>query len=249
LWVTTAAITAFATSKWPIRQSGAKLIEDRVVDVVVAVGPNFFYTVTLPVTLWFFDRGIRGTEREEKVLFIDARKIFRQCADSERNEMEKSKVIGALAIAGAAIASFGTLLPFVTMQTIFGSFSINFIDGDGKFVVLAGAVMAAAGIAYLFGKRLWPLIGLGALGGLFVLVTDTANLNHAISSANLGATSPPNLAAISSANLGALAQVEPGIGLYLCWIGMLIALASAVWGAVARYPAIRKSWPSPRYHD
>ena len=34
-----------------------QLIEARAVDVMVAVGSNFFYTVTLPCTLWFFDRG------------------------------------------------------------------------------------------------------------------------------------------------------------------------------------------------
>ena len=34
-----------------------KLIEAGAVDVMVAVGSNFFYTVTLPCTLWFFDRG------------------------------------------------------------------------------------------------------------------------------------------------------------------------------------------------
>ncbi|MEI6309657.1 MAG: class I SAM-dependent DNA methyltransferase [bacterium] len=34
-----------------------QLIEARAVDVMVAVGANFFYTVTLPCTLWFFDRG------------------------------------------------------------------------------------------------------------------------------------------------------------------------------------------------
>ena len=34
-----------------------KLIEAGAVDVMVAVGPNFFYTVTLPCTLWFFDKG------------------------------------------------------------------------------------------------------------------------------------------------------------------------------------------------
>ena len=34
-----------------------KLIEAGAVDVMVAVGPNFFYTVTLPCTLWFLDRG------------------------------------------------------------------------------------------------------------------------------------------------------------------------------------------------
>ena len=62
-----------------------KLIEDRLVDVMVAVGPNFFYTVTLPVTLWFLDRGKRGTERADQVLFIDARKIFRQIDRAHRD--------------------------------------------------------------------------------------------------------------------------------------------------------------------
>src|ERR1019366_7666039 len=37
-----------------------KLVAEKAVDVVVAVGSNFFYTVTLPVTLWFLDRGKRG---------------------------------------------------------------------------------------------------------------------------------------------------------------------------------------------
>src|SRR5260370_12394847 len=62
-----------------------KLIADKAVDVIVAVGSNFFYTVTLPVTLWFLDRGKRGTEREDKVLFIDARKIFRQVDRAHRD--------------------------------------------------------------------------------------------------------------------------------------------------------------------
>src|ERR1039457_2676115 len=55
-----------------------KLFQDRCVDVIVSVGPNFFYTVTLPVTLWFLDTGKRNSEHADKVLFIDARKIFRQ---------------------------------------------------------------------------------------------------------------------------------------------------------------------------
>ncbi len=62
-------------SELAIRQ---KLIKDGLVDVIVSVGPNFFYTVTLPVTLWFFDKGKRGTEREDRVLFINATKTFRQ---------------------------------------------------------------------------------------------------------------------------------------------------------------------------
>jgi type I restriction enzyme M protein len=66
-----------------------KLIAEKAVDIIVAVGSNFFYTVTLPVTLWFFDRGKRGTQREDKVLFIDARKIFRQIDRAHRDWLPK----------------------------------------------------------------------------------------------------------------------------------------------------------------
>jgi type I restriction enzyme M protein len=59
-----------------------ELLESGAVDVVVSVGPNFFYTVTLPCTLWFFDRG--KTDRKKKVLFIDARNIFRQIDRAHR---------------------------------------------------------------------------------------------------------------------------------------------------------------------
>jgi type I restriction enzyme M protein len=62
-----------------------KLIAAHAVDVVVAVAPNFFYTVTLPVTLWFLDRGKRGTDREGEILFIDARKIFHQIDRAHRD--------------------------------------------------------------------------------------------------------------------------------------------------------------------
>jgi type I restriction enzyme M protein len=66
------------------------------VDVIVAVGPNLFYTVTLPCTLWFFDkakaghprpsdgRGAGGEGRADKVLFIDARHIYRQVDRAHR---------------------------------------------------------------------------------------------------------------------------------------------------------------------
>ena len=62
-----------------------KLIEEGVVDVIVSVGSNFFYTVTLPCTLWFLDKGKRGTAREDEVLFIDARKIYNQIDRAHRD--------------------------------------------------------------------------------------------------------------------------------------------------------------------
>jgi type I restriction enzyme M protein len=69
-------------SEQAIRQ---KLIESGGVDVIVSVGPNFFYTVTLPCTLWFFDRAKSETERGDKVLFIDARHIYRQIDRAHRD--------------------------------------------------------------------------------------------------------------------------------------------------------------------
>ncbi len=62
-----------------------KLIEDGVVDVIVSVGSNFFYTVTLPCTLWFLDRGKKDGAREDNVLFIDARNIYRQIDRAHRD--------------------------------------------------------------------------------------------------------------------------------------------------------------------
>lgn len=61
-------------SEQEIRQ---KLIEDDAVDVMVAVSSNFFYTVTLPCALWFLDKN-KPAHNKGKVLFIDARHIFRQ---------------------------------------------------------------------------------------------------------------------------------------------------------------------------
>ena len=62
-----------------------QLIEARSVDVMVAVGPNLFYTVTLPCTLWFLDRGKTNTSRADTVLFLDARHIYRQIDRAHRD--------------------------------------------------------------------------------------------------------------------------------------------------------------------
>ena len=70
------------SSEQELRQ---KLIEARAVDVMVAVGPNMFYTVTLPCTLWFLDRGKAKTQRADTVLFIDARHIYRQVDRAHRD--------------------------------------------------------------------------------------------------------------------------------------------------------------------
>jgi len=63
-----------------------QLVQSDAVDVIVSVGPNFFYTVTLPCTLWFFDAAkTRNAGRRDKVLFVDARNIFRQIDRAHRD--------------------------------------------------------------------------------------------------------------------------------------------------------------------
>jgi type I restriction enzyme M protein len=62
-----------------------QLIEAKAVDVMVSAGTNMFYTVTLPSTLWFFDRGKVGTARENTVLFLDARHLYRQIDRAHRD--------------------------------------------------------------------------------------------------------------------------------------------------------------------
>lgn len=62
-----------------------KLIKSGAVDVMVAVGPNMFYTVALPCTLWFLDRGKKQTPRADKVLFLDALHTYRQVDRAHRD--------------------------------------------------------------------------------------------------------------------------------------------------------------------
>lgn len=55
-----------------IRES---LVKTGAVDVMVSVGNNFFYTKSLPCSLWFFDKA-KPESIKDKVLFIDARNYY-----------------------------------------------------------------------------------------------------------------------------------------------------------------------------
>ncbi|MFH1601661.1 MAG: class I SAM-dependent DNA methyltransferase [Candidatus Shapirobacteria bacterium] len=53
-----------------------KLIEEDLVDVMIAVGSNMFLNVTLSCTLWFFDKDKKNSSRKGKTLFINAQDIY-----------------------------------------------------------------------------------------------------------------------------------------------------------------------------
>ena len=71
-------------SEADIRQ---QLIKSNVIDCMLTLPKNMFYTVTLPATLWFFDKAKKSNDH--KILFIDARNIFRQVTRSLREFTEE----------------------------------------------------------------------------------------------------------------------------------------------------------------
>lgn len=58
-----------------------RLIRDGIVSCMLSLPKNMFYTVTLPATLWFFDK---ARTDDKRILFIDARNIFRQIDRAHR---------------------------------------------------------------------------------------------------------------------------------------------------------------------
>ena len=56
-----------------------EIIDTGAVDVMVSIGNKFFYTVTLPCALWFFDRSKEKDEvRKDQVLMLDLRNVYRK---------------------------------------------------------------------------------------------------------------------------------------------------------------------------
>ena len=68
-------------SEYKIRR---KLIEEGIISQMVTLPSNMFSSVTLPATLWFFDRHKPQTDKKDEILFIDARNVFTQVDRAHR---------------------------------------------------------------------------------------------------------------------------------------------------------------------
>ena len=73
-----------------------QLVEEGAVDVMVSVGNNFFYTLSLPCSLWFFNKA-KTEQTEDKVLFIDARNYY-TVVDRNLNEWSEWQLRNLTAI-------------------------------------------------------------------------------------------------------------------------------------------------------
>ncbi|MCR5765188.1 MAG: type I restriction-modification system subunit M [Treponema sp.] len=61
-----------------------KMIEEGIISQMVTLPSNMFSSVTLPATLWFFDKQKTTPDKKDKILFIDARSIFTQVDRAHR---------------------------------------------------------------------------------------------------------------------------------------------------------------------
>lgn len=61
-----------------------KMIEEGIISQMVTLPSNMFNTVTLPATLWFFDKNKPNTDKKGEILFIDARNVFTQVDRAHR---------------------------------------------------------------------------------------------------------------------------------------------------------------------
>ena len=61
-----------------------KMIEEGIISQMVTLPSNMFNTVTLPATLWFFDKNKPNTDKKDEILFIDARNVFTQIDRAHR---------------------------------------------------------------------------------------------------------------------------------------------------------------------
>ena len=66
-----------------------KMIEEGIISQMVTLPSNMFTSVTLPATLWFFDKGKATTERKNEILFIDARGIYTRIDRAHRKFSEE----------------------------------------------------------------------------------------------------------------------------------------------------------------
>ncbi|RDB07911.1 type I restriction-modification system subunit M [Runella aurantiaca] len=73
-------------SEYEIRK---KIVDSGIVDCMVSMPSNMFFTVTLPATLWFFDKQKAHSERKDTILFLDARNVYHQIDRAHREWKEE----------------------------------------------------------------------------------------------------------------------------------------------------------------
>ena len=85
------ALSSNTSSEGDVRK---RILEDDLVDCIVALPPKLFYSTGIPVSLWFLSKnkgGNGGRKRDGETLFIDARKMG-TLVDRAHRELEEEDI-------------------------------------------------------------------------------------------------------------------------------------------------------------
>jgi hypothetical protein len=126
-----------------------------------------------------------------------------------------------LLLVGGGLVIVGSLLPWMTARTVFGTLQRGALDGDGLITLGAGAVLAACGVAGLLKAPQTPILIVGLLAGLTggsVLAYDGTRIVRLLDDIN--------------SDSSGVAQAELGAGLVVLALGVLcslVGLAMSAW--------------------
>ena len=138
--------------------------------------------------------------------------------------MNQQKLIGGvLVIVMGLVIVIGSILPWATAQTVFGSISKNGTEGDGKITLATGIIILLCGIAILVSEKYSGWVGLAVIASsasMVVAIIDLVDVSR-------------KLSGISNQYVTASA----GIGLYIVLVGGMIGIVSALVSAVRVKPA------------
>lgn len=120
-----------------------RMVEGRVVDCMVALPPQLFYSTQIPACLWFLDRGKANGARPDEVLFIDARNLG-YMADRTHRDLSEDAVARIAAVyhdwrRGPAAGTYTDEAGFCKSATLDEIAGHEFVLTPGRYVGLADA--------------------------------------------------------------------------------------------------------------
>lgn len=115
------------------------IIEAGLVDCIVTMPPNLFYNVTIPVCLWFLSK--KRDNRQDKILFIDARKLGTMVTRKHRelSDEEVSKVAQTYHQWRDGVESYEDIAGFCRSATLDEVRSHEYILTPGRYVGIEDA--------------------------------------------------------------------------------------------------------------
>lgn len=132
--------------------------------------------------------------------------------------MSQQKLIGGIiVIVMGLVVIIGSLLPWATAQSAFGSINKNGIEGDGVITLATGIIALLCGIAILVSEKNSGWIGLAVIASIAsvaVAIIDLVDVSNKLSGVS-----------------NEYVRASAGIGLYVVLVGGVIGVVGALVSA------------------